>query len=145
MPDRDRDQLLTEPSPMSSLREITEAMMDLATSRQAEISVEVLSAYTRKLTAYDPRDVLRALDELGDEPREMGQTAFPDRGTVLRRVREVEAERKSRERRAEGRKMVCWRCVCGASMSGFLRARESRSKRCPVCAETMEITVDDAL
>jgi hypothetical protein len=68
----------------------------MAMRRGASVSKETLELCARDLLEFDDRDVQAATVRIGFTPREEGETAWPDTGTLVTAVR-----REARMRRDE--------------------------------------------
>lgn len=103
----------TRPEPPSSPW-LVKRLTALATARQASVSRDTLILYTSELAEYREDDISQAIRKIAFTPREEGETAFPELGTIARTVRSfaiernrVEERRRRREedeRRAEDRR-----------------------------------------
>jgi hypothetical protein len=86
---------------------IATSLSYLATARQGQIDAVTLDVYCTELKAFPIDEVMAAVKDLARTPREPGETAMPDLGTVLaavkyagrfRIVQEAEREREREER-----------------------------------------------
>jgi hypothetical protein len=79
-----------------------------AEARQACLSDLTYTVYAEELSEFDMRDVRSALRELAREPKSDFQTAFPDLGTLIIRIR-----RAWKQRSVVGEYVSCGRCFPG--------------------------------
>jgi hypothetical protein len=75
---------------------LKQLLNSLAAVRQTTLGPEAEKLYISQLLGYDQRDVAQAVELIALEPRPEYQSAFPDLGTMVRRV---EAIRDRRTRR----------------------------------------------
>jgi hypothetical protein len=79
---------------------VIKALTFLATARQASVTRDTLLLYASELQELREDDVSVAIRQIATAPREEGQTAFPDLGTLLRKV-QAEKHRRERHERDE--------------------------------------------
>jgi hypothetical protein len=93
---RQKPTALSKAQENSCLSFRTKALTLMALRRGAAVSKEALELAARDLLPFDDCDVQAATVEIGFTPREEGETAWPDTGTLVGLVR-----RKARLRRDE--------------------------------------------
>lgn len=99
---------ISTPLGRPSLSSVVTLLTALAESRQATVSPQTLKLYAHRLSCFPLCDIRLALSRIADRPRQDGQTAFPDRGTLVREVQQVQLNRKCAEARklAEEREVM---------------------------------------
>lgn len=114
----------------SALVKIRIALTQLSIFRGANLDKEILSLFSKRLLQENYDDVISALAKLQEMPREQGEPALPDIGTILTSVRMQANIRKSRA--VKGRvELVTWNCPkCGVRSSGHLEPEASKQRSC---------------
>lgn len=82
-----------------SLSSVVKLLMTLAEVRQATVSPETLKLYAHRLSCFQLGDIRLGLSRLAERPRQAGETAFPDRATIVQEVRQAEINRRGVEAR----------------------------------------------
>jgi hypothetical protein len=79
-------------------------MTKLAVRRQAKLSDGDYRVLSEDLAQFELEDIERGLDDLGERPRELGETAFPDwpalKEAVMKYARPRRAQEKKRREHA---------------------------------------------
>lgn len=68
----------------SAVDQIKVALATMACYRGATVTPEYLNAFSARLAQEHLPGVLESLRRLGETPREEGETALPDLGTILK-------------------------------------------------------------
>ena len=76
---------------------VTKSLTALATARQATLSRDTLILYASEICDFREDDVSKAIRKIAVRPREEGETAFPDLGTLLKAIKSERSERVNEE------------------------------------------------
>jgi DNA-directed RNA polymerase subunit RPC12/RpoP len=91
----------------------------------------MLTLYSKRLVKERLEDVVSALEMIQDLPREEGELAFPEVGTILSTVGVCALSRRNRARMAHQTVLVHYRCPdCGVYRSGWIPPDDHAPRRC---------------
>lgn len=125
-------QYSSNPSPMMPRLKI--ALVQMATFRQATMDASTLKLYSARLGSERFDDVIAALDHLQEQPRQEGETALPEIGSILTLVRVMAARRANREAAATDLEFIAWRCpACKYGVSGYFPRSRNRASEPYYC------------
>lgn len=89
--------------------EIAKVLAELSIRRQADVSKETYAVFAEDLMPFPIDDVRQACKNIGSTPRQQGEKAFPEVGTII-----AECERVGRMRRTNSdRRAKCPYCCDG--------------------------------
>jgi hypothetical protein len=85
------------------------SLLFLAEARQASLSEATLQLYAAELAAWPPEDVNKVLRAMAYIPRRDGETAFPELGQIVERIKAIGRYRRAEEQgRTERDKCEAW-------------------------------------
>jgi hypothetical protein len=88
--------------------------------RGAKLDKETLSLYSARLAREPFDDVITALEQISEMPREQYETALPDMGTILELVKGCGIARQHRETAAKDQEYIGWKCrICKGVVADF--------------------------
>lgn len=107
-------------SSVTVLDRIKIALTQMAIFRRAEMDKPTLSLFSKRLEQERPEDVFAALHKLEELPRQEGEPALPELGTLLAMVRAEGINRQHRTNAANDLELIGWQCeTCRRSVTGF--------------------------
>jgi hypothetical protein len=103
----------------------------MAIYRRATMDQQTLSLYSSKLATECFEDVISAIGKIEVMPREAGETALPEIGTILAMVKVAGVARENRVRNAGRTVLSRWRCPeCGVTMAGYITPDDYERRSC---------------
>jgi hypothetical protein len=93
--------------------------------------MQTLEFYSKRLAEENTDDLCAALAEFQERPREEGESALPDVGTILGLVRVRGRIRKAKQRDQAGERFVRWNCPeCRSTITGFVPPGADLTRYC---------------
>jgi hypothetical protein len=108
----------------------------MAAFRGSKAESDQLVMYSNRLASKIPEigeveDVIAAIEKVADMPRESGELAFPEIGTLIALSTVMKVQRRNREAAASERHLVRFHCrTCGVQTAGFLLRGDEEVRVC---------------
>lgn len=110
---------------------IKTALIEMAELRGASVEGSRIKTYANVLKDQNPVDVQDALLTISRLPRNEGELAFPDIGTILNTVKVSATARRNRESIQYPKELVRWRCPdCKIKTCGIVSKGDSFPRTC---------------
>lgn len=134
----------------------------MAMLRGASPSKELIEAYQSRLQRENEVDVLAALHKIGEMPRQDGELAFPELGSIIALMNACGVARRNRIEAEKNKRLVTWVCPdCNVTCSSWVAPGASLERRCQgiprdgslgqnsqgrrICGARLEVAYDEAL